>query len=396
MTGFVGAIVEAWDELRIHKVRVLLALIGVAAAVTAITAVTAAVTMLGQAMAEQTERETGRAGTIVAYTYGSGPVPQDASEVDATVDTVADRYNISYHTVESWISVDVAGGAATPMGSEWMSVDPDYGTIMRFDLEEGRWFTEQDVERLAPVLVVNQAFLETYAAGAAVASQPTVQLEGDATPVTAIIIGKVPTRYPEEGPRAFILFDHVARWLPEQARAEQYKFWVPPELSKDFATVLTRDLNAAGIQGQVDPPWEDPFALDQALQWVVLGVGGFALMLGGLGLLNISLVTVRYRIREIGIRRSFGATGGRVFFGVMMESVVATVVAGIVGVVIAVAVVKNIPIEAIFGTRLQDKPGFPFSAALVGMACAVGVGALAGLIPAIYAVRVKVIDAIRY
>ena len=45
---------------------------------------------------------------------------------------------------------------------------------------------------------------------------------------------------------------------------------------------------------------------------------------------------------------------------------------------------------------LQDAPPFPLSAALAGMACAVGVGAVAGLLPATVAVRVKVIDAIRY
>jgi putative ABC transport system permease protein len=135
---------------------------------------------------------------------------------------------------------------------------------------------------------------------------------------------------------------------------------------------------------------------DGPARWIAIGVGGFALLLGGLGLLNISLVTVRHRIREIGIRRSFGATSSRVFFGVMLESVVATVVAGLVGVVLAVAVIKNIPVDRIFGTALQDTPPFPVSAALVGMACATAVGALAGLIPAVVAVRVKVIDAIRY
>jgi putative ABC transport system permease protein len=106
---------------------------------------------------------------------------------------------------------------------------------------------------------------------------------------------------------------------------------------------------------------------------------------------------VRHRIREIGIRRSFGATSARVFFGVLMESVVATVVAGFVGVVLAVAILKAIPVDALFGGYgLQDVPPFPLSAALIGMAAATAVGALAGLIPAEVAVRVKVIDAIRY
>src|SRR5699024_1275283 len=155
--------------------------------------------------------------------------------------------------------------------------------------------------------------------------------------------------------------------------------------------VLQRDLGAAlpGYQVDIQPPGSDTFRIDSAARWVILGVGGFALLLGGLGLLNIALVTVRYRIREIGVRWSFGATGTWVFCVVLMESVVATTVAGFIDVVLAVASVKIIPVERIFGSSLLYRPGFPFSAAVLGMACAVGVGALSGLIPALYAVRVN-------
>ncbi|MCF4123475.1 ABC transporter permease [Antribacter sp. KLBMP9083] len=395
LSGVVGAILEAWDELRIHKVRVLLALIGVAAAVTAITAVTAAVTMLQQAMQEQGERMAGRDTTLVASLWSSSPVPPPAAEIDAAVDSVTERYGITYYSVESWGSLSVRTGGGDQPIEQVQFVDPDYGTILRLDVDGGRWFTEADAQQFAPVLVVNQPFLDAFAGGATVAEHPTVLLGGD-TPVTAAVIGTVPVQYPEEGPRALLLFDHALRWAPDSARAEMYRFWVPPANAADLGQVIERDLVAAGFTASVEPPFTDAFLLDSASRWIVLGVGGFALLLGGLGLLNIGLVTVRYRIREIGIRRSFGATGGRVFFGVLMESVVATFVAGVIGVVIAVAVVKNIPVEAVFGTALQDKPPFPLSAALVGMACAIAVGALAGLIPAIYAVRVKVIDAIRY
>jgi putative ABC transport system permease protein len=393
VTGVVGAVLEAWDELRVHRVRVLLALVGVAVAVTAITGVTAAVTMLGQAMQEQTERDMGRDATITGWSSAPEGV-QDAAALDATVDAVAARYDISYHSVEAWVQLGVQGGAAG-MPSELMAVDPAYGTIMRTDVVAGRWFTDRDAEQLGPVLVANRAFLEQHAGGAAVTEHPQVRLLGE-TPVTATVVGELRARWADEGPRALMLFDHLVRWAPEQARAGTYRFWVPPETASELAAVLGRDLAAAGVPMEVEAPYDQPLVLDQALRWVVLGVGGFALLLGGLGLLNISLVTVRYRIREIGIRRSFGATGGRVFFGVLMESVVATTVAGLVGVIVAVAVVKNIPVEAVFGTALQDKPGFPLSAALTGMACAVAVGALAGLVPAVYAVRVRVIDAIRY
>lgn len=393
MTGVVGAILEAWDELRIHRVRVLLALIGVACAVTAITGITAAVTMVGQAMQEQTERMSGRDTTLEAWSMGGG-TGMSAAEVDAVVDSVADRHQISYYSARGTADLQVRGAASGTYVS-WSAVDVDNGTITRQDMEDGRWFTDADSERLAPVLVVNQAFLDAFADGAPASSHPSVVIEGE-TPVAATVIGEVPVQWNDEEPRALMLFDQAIRWFPDRVTADTYQFWVPPELADQFAEVLPRDLAAAGVSFDVQKPPVEAFAIDRVLQYLVLGVGGFALLLGGLGLLNIALVTVRYRIREIGIRRSFGATSGRVFFGVLMESVVATTVAGVVGVVIAVAIIKNIPIDRIFGRPIDDLPGFPFDAALVGMACAIGIGALAGLIPAIYAVRVKVIDAIRY
>src|SRR5690606_30097018 len=71
------------------------------------------------------------------------------------------------------------------------------------------------------------------------------------------------------------------------------------------------------------------------------GIAIIVLIIGGLGVLNIAMVTIKQRIREIGIRRSFGATSGRIFFSVMMESVVATVLAGILGIIISVILLKN-------------------------------------------------------
>jgi putative ABC transport system permease protein len=61
-----------------------------------------------------------------------------------------------------------------------------------------------------------------------------------------------------------------------------------------------------------------------------------------------------------------------------------------------VAGIKTLPIDRVLGAELQDIPPFPLSAALTGLGAALLVGLLAGVIPAARAVRVKVIDAIRY
>ena len=107
-------------------------------------------------------------------------------------------------------------------------------------------------------------------------------------------------------------------------------------------------------------------------------------------------VNVRYRVREIGIRRSYGATGGRIFVGVLMESVVATVIAGAVGVAAAVALVKAPFVSDLFARAgLVDLPPFPVGAVITGLAAATAVGVLAGALPALIATRIRVIDAIR-
>jgi putative ABC transport system permease protein len=416
MTGVVGAIVEAWGELRIHKLRVLLALIGVACAVTAITGVTALVSMLNQSFKEQSERQSGRVVTLNVNAW-----PQDPSSAttpagwDEEFQRVLERYDITYASRNEWTQAMVRfpDGVRT---IQVQAVDAALGTINRIVPEQGRWFADADEEAMAPTLVVNEAFLDAQGLGD-LASHPTVEL-GDRAPVTAAVVGVLRNDWPGAEPMAYVLYDQFHRWIGADGSGTQsggsgttapaagmptqvatMYLWVPTDQSSAIGDRITRDMQAVapGWHVEVQDNNYDSGGLDRATKWVGIGVGGFALLLGGLGLVNIALVTVRYRIREIGIRRSFGATSGRVFFGVLLESVVATVVAGLVGVVLAVAIIKNIPVDRVFGGGgIQDMPPFPVSAALIGMAAAVAVGALAGLIPATFAVRVKVIDAIRY
>lgn len=403
MTGVVGALLEAWDELRVHKVRVLLALVGVAVAVCAITAITAAGEMLRQVSAEQNDRWGGRAATLQVSAWPTGEggsVMPSPEEYEQVFDEIVERYAVEHSSMLR----DAPAPFRFPDGTREVyttGVEVDWATMHRFEVTSGRWFTEADADRLAPALVVNQAFLDALG-GASVAEHPTVTIGGD-NPVLATVVGAFPNDWPQAEPQAYVLVDSQAAWVTpeslEMTGPPRLELWVPADLADGLVDAIQRDVAGAltGAQGEVYRSDSASYSVvDGAIRWVVLGVSAIALLLGGLGLVNIALVTVRYRIREIGIRRSFGASSGRVFFSVMMESVVATTVAGVLGVTVAVVVLHNVPLDSLMGSTVQDRPGFPFSAAATGMLAAVGVGAFAGLLPAIVAVRVKVIDAIRY
>ena len=404
MTGLVGAFVEAWAEIRIHRTRVLLSLIGVAVAVAALTSVVGLGAITQQATTENYERQSGRPATLFvsAYNPTTGETP-DAKTLSAAFLTVTDRYSVDWTTRSTYtqVPIDFVEGL-TPIDTTL--VDADYGTMHRVQMLYGSWFAPSDVQRLAPALVVNESVWSRLGSPD-LRTHPTVTIQG-ADPVTAVIVGVTPDPpYSEGYPTMFMLYDsYLAIADPAQVQSlyPQFEAWVPTDIAEDLVSLIQRDIAGELGEGwQVDVSRQDYLVYqgEDPLLSIKLLVGGVAvlvLLLGALGLVNISLVTVRQRIREIGIRRSFGATAGRVFFAVMMESVVAAAAAGVVGVFIAVLVVKNPMVIDFIAQGISDVPAFPLEAALIGLGSATFVGALAGLLPALVAVRVKVIDAIRY
>ncbi len=403
LTNLWGAVLEAWTELRIHRTRVLLSLIGVAVAVAAITSVIGLGQIAQQAQTEQFERQGGRPATlyIAAYTMeGIADVPA----TDAAFADTVDRYRVDFASHNSYINTRVQLPGAGVVDVQGQAVDADFGSMHRIQLQDGDWFTEADNDRLAPAVIINAWFWQQLGSPD-LATHPTVTLLGE-TDVTAVVVGVTPSPEFEEWPSLFMLYSAYERITPlptQSVNPPSYEMWVPPELADQLIELVRRDMaGALGDEYQVNvsrndylayPGNDDPFMV---LKLLIGGGAVLVLLLGALGLVNISLVTVRQRIREIGIRRSFGATAGRVFFAVMMESIVATFAAGVVGVIIAILLVRLPIIQNAISSGVEDVPGFPLEAAGLGILSAVVVGAIAGLLPALVAVRVKVIDAIRY
>ncbi|SDN81721.1 putative ABC transport system permease protein [Cryobacterium flavum] len=403
-SNVVGAIIEAWQEVCIHKTRVMLSLIGVAVAVCAITTVVGLGGVAQQATVESNERSGGRPASLyLSASMNDGSTPTEMPEIWRTA---LERYKIDYasRVVNTQQTVQFTDGAV-PV--QTIGVDPPYGTMHRITLEEGSWFTDDDQTRLAPAVLINSIFWDRLGRPD-LATHPTTTLLGEGS-TTAVVTGVYPALSYETEPAMYMLADALTAITPVvtdpnfQFGPPSYELWVPVDISEQLVTALQRDVQGAlGADAFVQVNRQD-FAAYQdgdpylSLKLTVGAIAGLVLLLGALGLVNIALVTLKQRIREIGIRRSFGATAGRVFFAVMMESVVATVVAGIVGVIAAVLIVKSPFVEDFISQgQVTDFPPFPVEAAVLGLVCATVVGALAGLIPALVAVRVKVIDAIRY
>ncbi|MDQ7878807.1 ABC transporter permease [Microbacterium sp. QXD-8] len=403
MSGFIGAIGEAWSELRHHKLRVLLSLIGIAVSVGALTAVVALSEYQQQQMAEQSDVNGGRPATVSISAARTDGAPMDWATFDERVAQVSERYSFTYQTrLVNTATADVQTPEQVRSVSAWL-VDPAYPVIHRTPLLEGRWFEDSDAELLAPPIVITEALWDVYGRPA-LGNGFALQLQGDLGG-SYTVVGVTPRQYDgDTEKRVVMLFDSY------QSRVEQlpadtqvmWEVWMPEAKVSDIGPLLAADLRA-GLDKSVDvivsrtdwasrPEMKNSSAM---FELVTGAIAGLVLLLGGLGLVNIQLVAMRQRIREIGVRRSFGATGSRIFSSVMLESVVATAVAGVFGIAIAVAVLKA-PFVLDMFQGMHDVPPFPMRAAITGLVAAVAIGALAGFIPALVAVRSNVIDALRF
>ena len=475
LTGFFGAIVEAWAQLRIGKLRVLLSLVGVAAAVAAMTFVIALGQVSVDAINKVSEKYTGRQGTVTinvsptgkgldqalqaddapeASTGGnSGSSSSDSGSSDAggaggsggsggsggaggasaagggsttsaaTAAKISGAMNsfVERYEVKSWATTYTSNVRFSfPDGARSVptqTVSLSYGLLHHKTVSQGRWFTAQDEDDLSPSLVVTQGFLE--ALGIQQFTEPVTVTSFSPVQTSFTIVGVLepedlalygcsgdPERDKDlpctQPVTAFALNTPYEHWLPKDASrpAPTLEIWAGQDGAKEIAGLAKKDLDARFGQGstQTEDNLQGSGMVSSANTFtqVVTAAGVFVMLLGALSLVNISLVTVRQRIHEIGVRRSFGATSRRIFFSIMLESVVATVVAGVIGIGIAIVGMRVMPLSAFLGIPVTTTPPFPMMAAVIGLVAATAVGALAGIIPAIVATRIRPIDAIRY
>lgn len=135
--------------------------------------------------------------------------------------------------------------------------------------------------------------------------------------------------------------------------------------------------------------------LDQVLmlfQIVMGGVGGLSLLVGGIGIMNIMLVSVTERTREIGIRKAVGAKRRNILVQFVIEAMTVSGVGGIIGVGFGYGVSKTISLVA----KDQLPTYVPLWAAIMGFSFALAVGMFFGIYPAVRASKLDPIDALRF
>ena len=119
-------------------------------------------------------------------------------------------------------------------------------------------------------------------------------------------------------------------------------------------------------------------------------IAAISLIVGGIGVANVMLVTVRERTREIGVRRAVGATRRDIVVQFLVDAVVISMIGGILGLAVGFGSAYA------GGSALGVSPAFSWTAVILAIVVAVVVGVLAGIGPALQASSVEPTMALRY
>jgi len=135
--------------------------------------------------------------------------------------------------------------------------------------------------------------------------------------------------------------------------------------------------------------------ITNVLKYFLAGIAAISLLVGGIGIMNIMLISVNQRIREVGLRKAVGARNRHIITQFLIEAVFITLVGGIIGIIlgILVSLLASIIINAL-GYSWEFL--ISFSSIVVATLVSMGIGLLFGLYPARKAARISPMEALRY
>ena len=135
--------------------------------------------------------------------------------------------------------------------------------------------------------------------------------------------------------------------------------------------------------------------LFKGINFLIWLIGLGTLLAGVIGVSNIMMVSVKERTTEIGIRRAIGATPRQILGQIISESIVLTLVAGMLGIVFSVVILAGVELAMTTDGVLKAAFQVPFGTAVLAALLLTVLGVLAGLMPALRAMQIKPVDAMR-
>jgi putative ABC transport system permease protein len=403
------AFLVALRGLAANRLRTALTMLGIVIGVAAVIAMTS----IGEGAQRRVTKQITRLGTNLVFVFPRRPTPTElvglSGRSDGLVTADADAIAAEVPGVVAQApTISITPGTATRLDRAFdgsiEGTTPSYAAVRNFRVERGRFLTQADLDEWRQVTVIAADVVEALFPDGADPIGQEIRVSGERFVVVGVMEPKGQVFFTNFDEKIFIPMTTASKRLTGNTRVSS----IQVEARSAEVVAETR----AAVEALLDkrhqgvPDYrirsQDEFltTLRQTITTFHLLLGGIAaisLLVGGIGIMNIMLVSVTERTREIGVRKAVGATRGDVMRQFLIEAVAISAVGGMAGILVGVGLG-----EVVARLLSEGLPGDPWesvvSVSAVGIAVtfAVGVGVVFGLYPAARAAALDPVEALRY
>ena len=323
--------------------------------------------------------------------------------------------NASFYTERTYVS-GIAKGNTTLDSAKALGVDENYLSTCGYQIYQGRGFVESDFSKTHKVVLLDDTAVLTLFPDESPVGK-TIEIMGE--PFTVIgVIKKADSFQPVINSRddyytynqesyPLVLMPDVC-WPIVFQYDEPENAVVMAKTTEDMSTVgkTTADIMNESVTNTTDSlSYQAEDLLEKAKSLQELGqstnqqliwIASISLLVGGIGVMNIMLVSVTERTREIGIRKSLGAKTSSIMLQFLAEAAILTVMGGVIGIILGILAGYGICSIMSGSMGMTITPGISPTVILAATLFSCAVGVFFGIYPAKKAADLDPIDALRY
>jgi putative ABC transport system permease protein len=381
----------AMKSILSNKLRSLLTMLGIIIGVTAVIALVA----LGQGATKSVTEQVESLGTnlLTVNIIGRGTTSTiSGTEAIAMAEVVE---GIKYIAPVNSQSTSVKYGT-TSVNVSVVGTNADYALVKDYEVEAGRFLAQIDLDVYQKVAVIGSStatdlFSLSSPVGEYILIQGTrykvvgvLAEKGDSTTGSNDEVVMIPLTSAER-----LFKSKGARTINVQVESSEQIDSVVAGLETQLSAHFRGNTNSYRVFNQSDA-LSALTSVSDTLTLALAGIAGISLLVGGIGIMNIMLVSVTERTREIGIRKAIGAKKRDILIQFLIESVVLSGLGGILGIGIGIGAAKGA------STAFNMDIVFSINIIMVAFFFSVAIGILFGMFPANKAAKLKPIDALRF